>query len=293
MKLLTLNTHSLIETEYEKKLLAFAEVVLREKPDVMALQEVNQTMVAEPVPMDRLKNSGYVPCSVREDMEPAVIREDNHAYRLAKLLAERGLPFSWTWVAAKIGYDKYDEGLALFTVWPVEETDQFFLSGSHDYKNWKTRRALGIKAALPSGSQWFASVHMGWWKDEEEPFRQQYERLEDSITTFWGGKENVWLMGDFNSRADVRGEGYDLVKAAGWHDTYETAERKDDGYTAAGEIDGWKNGEAVSGMRIDYIWCGKAVKAEESRVICSGRRESVVSDHFGIVILLNGMQREE
>ena len=35
MKLITLNTHSLIEEHYEEKLHAFAEVVRKEKPDIL------------------------------------------------------------------------------------------------------------------------------------------------------------------------------------------------------------------------------------------------------------------
>ena len=43
MKLLTLNTHSLIEPEYEAKREIFVEFIAKEQPDVFALQEVNQT----------------------------------------------------------------------------------------------------------------------------------------------------------------------------------------------------------------------------------------------------------
>ena len=35
MKLITLNTHSLIEEHYEEKLHAFAEMVRKEKPDIL------------------------------------------------------------------------------------------------------------------------------------------------------------------------------------------------------------------------------------------------------------------
>ena len=42
MKLLTLNTHSLIEPEYEAKREIFVEFIAKEQPDVFALQEVNQ-----------------------------------------------------------------------------------------------------------------------------------------------------------------------------------------------------------------------------------------------------------
>lgn len=46
MKLLTLNTHSLLEENFEKKLEWFVEIILKEKPDIIALQEVNQSMDA-------------------------------------------------------------------------------------------------------------------------------------------------------------------------------------------------------------------------------------------------------
>ena len=47
MKLMTLNTHSLAEPEYERKLAVFAQVAARNMPDVIALQEVNQTIRSE------------------------------------------------------------------------------------------------------------------------------------------------------------------------------------------------------------------------------------------------------
>ncbi len=46
MKILTLNTHSLREENYQQKLEWFVEGILRERPDIIALQEVNQTTSA-------------------------------------------------------------------------------------------------------------------------------------------------------------------------------------------------------------------------------------------------------
>ena len=62
MKLMTLNTHSLVEPGYENKLKLFAEAVLREQPDVIALQEVNQSMVEPAVERERLLALGFVEC---------------------------------------------------------------------------------------------------------------------------------------------------------------------------------------------------------------------------------------
>ena len=65
MKLITLNTHSLVEPDYENKLKLFAEAVLRERPDVVALQEVNQSMGEPAVGQERLGALGFVECRER------------------------------------------------------------------------------------------------------------------------------------------------------------------------------------------------------------------------------------
>ena len=46
MKLLTLNTHSLIEPDYEAKRDTFVDFIAEEQPEMFALQEVNQTASA-------------------------------------------------------------------------------------------------------------------------------------------------------------------------------------------------------------------------------------------------------
>lgn len=53
MKLLTLNTHSLIEPDYEAKREIFVNFIAAEQPEVFALQEVNQTAAAPRWQMSR------------------------------------------------------------------------------------------------------------------------------------------------------------------------------------------------------------------------------------------------
>ena len=121
MKIMTLNTHSLAEPEYESKLAAFAGSLVQIKPDIIALQEVNQSRSAPPAASGWLRESGYVPCCAKDlnTVSPcasrAVIRADNHALNLALLLARAGVSYQWTWTPAKVGYGIYDEGLASFT----------------------------------------------------------------------------------------------------------------------------------------------------------------------------------
>lgn len=284
MKIITLNTHSLIEVEYEKKLLEFVEVIQKEEPDIIALQEVNQTAASLVYPSVFL--DGYVRCKGCD----VVIREDNHAARLAELLRSKGLKYYWTWIPVKLGYSIYDEGLALFSREPILETEQFPTSKIQDYYNWKSRKVLGIRTRHEGGS-WFYCVHMGWWNDEEEPFKNQWDEIEKMLKEKNG---HVWVMGDFNSPAQVRGEGYDYVKSFGWKDSYVCAAKKDCGNTVEKVIDGWKAEEVnKEGMRIDMIWSRQTENVKSSRVICDGRDYPVVSDHYGVIIVVEGEKDDE
>lgn len=290
MKLLTLNTHSLAEKNYESKLQAFAQGLITEMPDVIALQEVNQTQTAPPVDEEVLKGCGYVPCgsaslehpSGPQADHPPVLRADNHAFRLAKILAGQGLPCHWTWIAAKTGYGIYDEGLALFSRLPILSTEQFYITGIRDYSNWKTRNILGAGISTEQGTEYVYSVHMGWWDDAEEPFKEQWRRICRGLSHTEGAP--VWLLGDFNSPAHVKGEGRDLILESGWFDSYELAACKDEGITVSHAIDGWKERGELPGMRIDYIWTSRPRRIKSSRTIFNGTYHPVVSDHFGIIL---------
>ena len=188
MKLMTMNVHSLVEKDYERKLVEFADVAAREKPDILALQEVSQLMSEAVWPDEELE--GFVRC--REVSMP--VRRGNYAAKLAGLLKERGFGCSWTWIGAKVGYGFYDEGLALFSRTPIAETDQFFISRSQDYQNWKTRKVLGIRTEAMKHT-WFYTVHMGWWDDREESFLNQWTLLNETLEKTGKKKHTVWLMG--------------------------------------------------------------------------------------------------
>ena len=287
MKIMTLNTHSLAEPEYESKLAAFAGSLVQLKPDIIALQEVNQSRSAPPAASGRLRESGYVPCCARDlsTASPcasrAVIRADNHALNLALLLARAGVSYQWTWTPAKIGYGIYDEGLAVLSRSPILGTSQFCITGIRDYENWKTRKILGINTRTEYGNEYFYSVHMGWWDDSEEPFEGQWNRISSGLSPL--AEERLWLMGDFNSPAHITGQGRDLILASGWFDAYDLAASRDSGVTVANAIDGWREQGEIPGMRIDYIWTSRRVPVISSRTIYDGTSFPVVSDHFGII----------
>ena len=257
MKLLTLNTHSLIEDRYEEKLEHFVKAIASFKPDIIALQEVNQTADSRIVAGQGVKL-------------------DNHALRVVDKLKVYNQSYDYAWLGIKNGYDKFDEGVAILSRSKIIKTNVITASKTDDYFNWKTRKMLGV-TVKDFPDIWFYSVHFGFWKDNDEPFYDEWQRFFSSIR----GNDTVWLLGDFNNCATVRNEGYDLVKKSGFYDTFDLAKFKDSGVTVNHKIDGWAE---KGNMRIDQIWCNKPNEILESKVIFNGENEKIVSDHFGVMV---------
>jgi len=278
MKILTLNTHSLQEENHRQKLSWFVEGILKEKPDMIALQEVNQTAEEELMALELLEGQYPIPGCMP-------IRKDNYAALVASRLRQAGIDCYWVWLPVKRGYNEFDEGVAILSLGrPIRCVDQFPISGVNDYNNWRTRAALGVQ--LEGLEDWFYCLHMSWWNDESEQFLDQWRILNSCIAAkrMCG---NVWLMGDFNAPDTVPGQSYEHIVASGWIDTYKVAHRKDDGITVPGSIDGWcdsQNREITEGMRLDYIWCSQRKEILSSRILFNGKKEPVVSDHYGVLI---------
>lgn len=278
MKILTLNTHSLLEENQQQKLSWLVDGILKEKPDIVAMQEVNQTADTAFMTLDMLEGQYPIPGCMK-------IRADNYAALVAWHLRQAGIACYWAWLPVKRGYDRYDEGIAVLSLGrKIRCVDQFPISRVNDYHNWRTRAALGVQ--LEGLEDWFYCLHMGWWDDEAEGFLDQWRILNSCIA----GKRmcgSVWLLGDFNGPDTVPGQSYEHMVASGWIDTYQVAQRKDDGITVLGDIDGWREQQRVKtqeGMRLDYIWCNHKKTIFSSRVMFNGIHEPVVSDHYGVLI---------
>lgn len=274
MKLITLNIHSIVEYNYEEKLEKFAEMIAYLKPDIFVLQESNQSRDAEIVSEKEL--IGCVGINMP-------IKKDNNAFAVSKLLRKKGLNYNWYWNSAKQGYDIFDEGLAIFSLKPIENFEYFYMSNIKDYNNWKTRISVGITINDNGVKKSFYSVHFGWWNDEEENFKNQWENLQKHFEN--RNDEIIYVMGDFNSPSNVKNDGYDLVCSTGWYDMYEFAKNKDNGITVCDNIDGWKDKTIdENGMRIDYIFSNKPIKMKYHNIVFNGINGDIISDHFGIIV---------
>lgn len=237
--------------------------IIDEKPDIIALQEINQTREKRVINDKNLYH--YFPT------EKNAVKKDNYAYQITDKLKSMGENFYWTWLPVKKGYENFDEGLSFITKKPIEKTDTILLSEINDYNNWKKRMALGVCV----DNKWFYNVHFGWFNDTEEPFIKQWK-------SFLKNQNSDYVMGDFNNDASVRNQGYDLVCRSGFFDTYNLALLKDDGTTVEKEIDGWEGKNEKK--RIDYIFSKEKVSVKSSYTIFNGKNQPLVSDHFGLII---------
>ena len=280
MKLITLNSHSLIEENYEEKFHRFIQGILTERPDILALQEVNQNMAETEADPEELRETNFFssPSSIP-------VRRDNHGLRCAKELARLGFPVHWTWISAKTGYDRFDEGLALISPFPVHSAESFYLTSSHSYGNWRTRKALLAAFETPWGLQYACNLHMGRWEDAEEPFSLQWQRLSSHLSPL--EEQQIWLLGDFNAPAHRRNQNLDLILSQGWLDTCRLAghpENEPADCTVEDGIDGWEERALGRGMRIDYIFTNHPVSISSSRVIFHPEAYGTVSDHRAVAV---------
>jgi maltose 6'-phosphate phosphatase len=267
MRLLTLNCHSWQEENQLEKIKYLAQTIKEKSYDVIALQEVSQLIREENV-YGHIKNNNFV-LVLLEELKKIGVSE-----------------YSFVWDLSHIGYEIYEEGVAILTKHPIEKKYSFFVTKGSDINFWKTRKIVGAKIIYHKEPVSFYSCHMGWWEDEEEPFKYQADTLLQKINK----SEPFFLMGDFNNNVFTRGKGYDYLTSKGLYDTYHLAEEKDDGITVKGKIDGWS--ENKQDLRIDLILTNQLAQVKYSKVIFNNMNKLVVSDHFGVETEIKNIEKQ-
>ncbi|HZG71651.1 MAG TPA: endonuclease/exonuclease/phosphatase family protein [Chondromyces sp.] len=262
MRLLTLNCHSWLEENQLDKIKTLAQTIAERSYDVIALQEVNQSLTGE-----------FLSKPIRKDNFAAVLIQELEA------LGEFSYQFIWDF--GHIGYDRFEEGLALLTKHPIKATDSFFISKSHDTANWKTRKVVKMTIEYEKAPLTFFSCHLGWWDDQEEPAAYQMDRLKAKLHS----DELTFLMGDFNNDADSNSDGYQYLLKQGLYDTFKLALKKDDGKTVRGKIAGWETNS--HDLRIDLILVNQPIEVLKSNVIFNRSNRPIISDHYGVEIEIN------
>ena len=262
MKLMTMNVHSLSGVEDERKMRCLADFLLREHLDALALQEVSQSREA---PILSEPPQGWI--LPRREIP---LRQDNFLLGLSERLKHQ---YVVSWLPVKLGYGTLDEGVAILSRIPLCEVEEILLTPNRPYEDWRRRSALSVRTV---DGERLVSLHMSWW---EEGFLSEWEALSDRL-----GSGAAWLMGDFNVSAERLCKEGDPLLRAGFHDSYALAGEKDAEDTVLPHADGWWGRERTDGLRIDQIRCRPSRKILRYRRVLDGRSESMISDHFGVMI---------
>lgn len=259
MKILTLNVHAWIEENQLEKIDILARTIAEKQYDVIALQEVNQIM--------------------SEKIVYADIKEDNYGWVLLNKIAEyTDTEYYYHWSNSHIGYGKYDEGIGILTKHKLVNTDDFYCTYSQSVRSISSRKIISAEINYNGENVEFYSCHMNLPNCETE-------KMSDNLKTILNRNPKKILkilMGDFNTDAINNKIDYDIILSEGLYDTYNMAEKKDNGITVNKNIDGWK--DSKNEMRIDYVFANKEIKVKESKVIFNGENYPIVSDHYGIEV---------
>ncbi|NFL89159.1 endonuclease [Clostridium botulinum] len=261
MKLLTLNCHSWQEENQIDKIKYLAKTIAEKDYDAIALQEVSQ--------------------SINSNVIKSNLKYDNFAVLLKSELDKYNTNYNFFWDFSHIGYEKYEEGLAIFTKHNIVDEKSFFISKATDVEYWKTRRIVKLTFEYNNENIDIYSCHLGWWEDQEEPFKYQVKKLLEENTS----NNTTFFMGDFNNNEFIRNEGYDYLLNKGLIDTFTISKEDDNGITVRGKIDGWD--ENKEKLRLDLILSNKKLDVLTSKVIFNGINKDIISDHYDVEVSLN------
>ena len=272
MRFLTLNTHSWCEIHQIAKIRTLAKFIIEQQVDVIALQEVNQ-LTSTPVVEHPLHFRGGAGIPVRED---------NYALLLVRALEALGARYEWTLIETHLGWERYDECVAVLSRLPIRGIKPINMSPDYTYFQVQRRAAQATLIETETGTFWCATTHMSWWDFDGEPlFAQEYAHLSQELAEC-ARTAPVLLGGDFNSAAHLSNEGYALVTSSGMVDTRSLAEHTDGENTVHREIAGWEG--STDAKRIDFVFADRLVDVVSHAVVFRDNSPEAISDHSGLLL---------
>ncbi|MFP8916537.1 endonuclease/exonuclease/phosphatase family protein [Enterococcus innesii] len=268
MKVLTLNTHSWLEENQLEKCKMIAQEIATGDYDIIALQEVNQTIAAQTIVPDGL----YCPTDTLVE-----IKEDNFALRLVEELQLLDCDYYWSWTYSHVGYDIYHEGNALLSKQPII-AKEYLASQATDVWDHTTRKNLSGVTEADGQIVQVVSCHFSWWQDGK--FAYEWQQTEAFLAE---RADTLLILGDFNNDAASSGHQLVLDSSLQLQDSFLTAAETIGEASVVKAIDGWQGNREA--LRIDYVFTSKDLQATEYEVVFDGTRTPIVSDHFGIKVV--------
>ncbi|MDO4670747.1 MAG: endonuclease/exonuclease/phosphatase family protein [Aerococcus sp.] len=305
MKVLTLNTHAWNEADPKEKFQAVVNLILEETVDVICLQEVNQFRMgkvgadkgtltdiqagarafAEELKHELKSQQSSTQQRYRSVQQEISVADDNYAKLLVSALADAGQTYYWSWAPAHIGYDCFDEGVAILSRYDFWVKQIILDKATWPYADYHRRVAVKASIDVPGIEEKVSvySSHFSWWEADGSGFQAEWDTLNRERQRVNGSQI---FCGDFNQIAEQPGAGYDYIKqtAPDLKDSYQVAMQVSGDATIPGEIDGWRHESTPK--RIDYAWVSDALAVTDYQTVFTGKNYPVASDHFGIMITI-------
>ncbi len=179
---------------------AFINAVTELKPDIIAIQNVLQSLDEKPL----FIANGYYECD-----KAAVIRADNFILNAVKQIGLNGFDYYWSYQPVR-RKERKERGNGIMSLSRIADIKGVTVSRAEDKNSNRVRKILGIKNERCN--EWFYSVSFGKWNDKHDPFFDQWTNTLNAI-----GNEKVFLSGEFNNPANLRNQGYDLMLKSGFY----------------------------------------------------------------------------
>lgn len=193
-------------------------------------------------------------------------------------------PFNLATDWSHLGFDRYREGVAVLSRYPIMRQESRYVSKSHDPYSIHSRKVVLAQINVPTfGRVNVFSSHLSWWEDG---FAEQFTALRrwarDAQTRHVAA---TLLCGDFNIEAGSRG--YELVADCGEYDDTFLAVTRPRAFTEIfrHRARNWRQ-QLGNDRRIDYIFMRKTsgLRAVGAREVFTEREFGRVSDHIGYMV---------
>ncbi|MEO9475652.1 MAG: endonuclease/exonuclease/phosphatase family protein [Cyclobacteriaceae bacterium] len=268
--ILTINLHTYQESQQNEKLNMIVDVIGQLEVDFIALQECGQN-----------KSSPIL---------SGIIREDNMAMILANRVKEKyNADYNFVWNWAHLGWDVWEEGVAILSKHPLVDTDERYISSNTSTQSITSRKVIYGSYQLETDKINIFSAHTHWRTTEtDEEHNNQIGNIKSMVEEkkALAVDATSFVCGDFNVNPTS-----DYPWSEGYHTMMENNDYQDtflEIYPDANNRPAKSIYNTVGGSfpgRIDYIFMNEnsRYQVSESQIIFTSSVVGKVSDHFGVL----------
>ncbi|NOS89882.1 MAG: endonuclease [Methylococcaceae bacterium] len=257
LKVMVLNLHCYQEDQQDAKFTTIARAINEQDADIICLQEVAEFW-----------NDGYGdwPSNSANIINSRLV-QPYHLYT------------DWS----HIGFDKYREGVAILSRYPLLNTQARYVSENQSPYSIHSRKVVMAQIQAPGmGLINIFSAHLSWWEDG---FAEQFQTLSRWAASMADYAPSTLLCGDFNITAGS--EGYQLIVQGHEYDDQFLAANAEGVFEKIFRVNDahWQH-HLADDYRIDYIFKNKTspLHVQSAQVLFTEADYGRVSDHCGYLL---------